>query len=446
MRTIGSGGEETADAQVLVIGLGITGEAVTRHVGPDRVVAVEDRPSEASRARATALGVTLIESPTAEALDALIRSVSMVVPSPGVPAAHPVYRLAAQAGVELVGEVELAWRAATVPMLAITGTNGKTTVTTLVAAMLVAGGRRAIAAGNIGLPLVDAVTTDVDVVVAEVSSFQLELTSRFRPAVAAWLNFAEDHLDWHATMADYAAAKARIWANQQPPDVAVANADDPVVMAAAVAARGELVTFGSAGDFHVHDRMLVTPGGDGIIALDDLPRRLPHEIANALAACAVAISAGVDAAACRAVLATFEGLPHRVTQIGDAGGVRYFDDSKATTPASVLAAMQGFDSVVLIAGGRNKGLDLGVLAGAADRVRAVVAIGEAAVEVERAFSGLRPVTTASSMDDAVDAAVKAARPGDVVLLSPGCASFDWYTSYAERGDDFTRAVRERVSS
>lgn len=435
------------DGRVVVIGLGVTGQAVVRHLGASRVVVVDDRPGEASRAQAADLGVDLVEAPDDATLDALVRAAPMVVPSPGVPASHPVYRLAREAGVELVGEVELAWRAAPMPMLAITGTNGKTTVTTLVAAMLVAGGRTAIAAGNIGLPLVDAVTQDVDFVVAEVSSFQLSLTSAFRPRVGAWLNIAEDHLDWHPTMEDYAAAKARIWANQGDGDVAVANAGDPVVMAATRGIGSRLVTFAeqrSDGDYTVRDGALVTPDGAVIAALSELPRHLPHDVANALAASAVAMSAGVDVAACRAVLTTFEGLPHRVTQIGDSGGVRFYDDSKATTPASVLAALQGFDSVVLIAGGRNKGLDLGVMAEAVDRVRAVVAIGEAAQEVAEAFDGLRPVTTASSMDAAVDAAVTAARPGDVVLLSPGCASYDWYSSYAERGDDFTRAVRERV--
>jgi UDP-N-acetylmuramoylalanine--D-glutamate ligase len=207
-----------------------------------------------------------------------------------------------------------------------------------------------------------------------------------------------------------------------------------------------VVTFGADGDYRVAGGHLVAGSGEPIVSVSELPRQLPHELANGLAASAVAVAAGADLDACRQVLTGFQGLPHRVALIGDAGGVRYYDDSKATTPASVLAALEGFPSVVLVAGGRNKGLDLGVLARGVDRVRAVVAIGDAAGEVVAAFSGLRPVTVADSMDGAVDAAARAAQPGDVVLLSPGCASFDWYSSYAERGDDFVRAVHERVLS
>jgi UDP-N-acetylmuramoylalanine--D-glutamate ligase len=435
---------EGAMTNVLIVGMGVTGEAVARHLGAERVVVTEDHPSERSRSRAAALGVQLVEVPSPHQLDDLVRHSAMVVPSPGVPAGHPVYAIAAEAGVEVVSEVELAAREASAQLLAVTGTNGKTTVTTLVAAMLVRAGRSAIAAGNIGLPLIAAVTQPVEIIVAEVSSFQLQFTSTFRPSVAVWLNLAEDHLDWHPTMAHYADAKAKVWANQGDDDVAVANSDDPVVMDAARRVRGRLLTFGTDGDYRVNSGALVTPDGEIIAAIDALPRRLPHELSNALAACAVAIAAGADVVSCRDTLESFQGLPHRVTLIGDARGVRYYDDSKATTPASVLAALAGFDSVVLVAGGRNKGLDLGVLREAAPRIRAVVAIGEAAGEVEAAFAGSRPVAVATSMDGAVDTAAGAAQAGDVVLLSPGCASFDWYTSYAERGEDFARAVRERV--
>jgi UDP-N-acetylmuramoylalanine--D-glutamate ligase len=314
--------------------------------------------------------------------------------------------------------------------------------------MLVASGTRAVAAGNIGLPLVTAVEGDAEVLVAEVSSFQLAYTEQFRPEVAVWLNLAQDHMDWHPTMEDYAAAKARIWANQGPGDVAVVNAEDIAVMAAAAEAPGRVVTFGlDKGDWSVAGGTLRGPVGE-VVAVADLARSLPHDLANTLAALATAVEAGATPAACRSAVVGFAGLPHRVQLVGESGGVRYYDDSKATTPASVLAALQGFESVVLIAGGRNKGLELRPLAGEADRLRAVVAIGEAAPEVEAAFDGTGvPVTVASSMGQAVEAAAVAARPGDAVLLSPGCASYDWYRSYAERGDDFAAhvgALRERT--
>jgi UDP-N-acetylmuramoylalanine--D-glutamate ligase len=436
----------------LVLGLGVTGEAMARHLLAQgwKVVAVEDTPSEASRKRAAGLtgDFELVEEPHPDRLASLVRGSDAVMPSPGVRTEHPALDVARSAGVPLRSEIELALaHVGDRPVIAITGTNGKTTVATLVAAMLVESGIRAVAAGNIGLPLIDAVEGDHEVFVAELSSFQLEQTSGLRPRVATWLNFSPDHLDWHPDLDAYAAAKARIWSNQRPEDHAVVNAADPVVMSHASSAPSRLVTFDAdKGDYRVGvgegGQSIVGPDGEVVVALAALPRRLPVDIANALAATATARSAGAAVAACASVLTRFQGLPHRVQRVGHSGGVDFYDDSKATTPASVLAAVEGFDSVVLIAGGRNKGLDLGVLAAAAPRIRSVVAIGEAAAEVDAAFDGLRPVQVATSMDEAVRHAAASAQPGDAVLLSPGCASFDWYRSYAERGDDFARAVRE----
>jgi UDP-N-acetylmuramoylalanine--D-glutamate ligase len=193
-------------------------------------------------------------------------------------------------------------------------------------------------------------------------------------------------------------------------------------------------------DYMVEDGYLVGPDGMQLIAVRELPRSFPHDIANALAASAVAISAGAAARVCRKTLAAAGPLPHRVNLVAEQDGVSWYDDSKAMTPASVLAAVAGFSSVVLIAGGRNKGLGLGALANAAPPVRAVVAIGEASAEIENAFSGIVPVITATSMRAAVEAARQLAHRGDAVLLSPGCASFDWYSSYAARGDDFVSMV------
>ena len=429
--------------RVVVLGLAVTGAAVARELQAQgmTVVAVDDRPDDALRQRAADLGVELVEAPSPDELARLAGDAGLMVVSPGVPAGHPVFALKGR--VPVISEVELAGTMARAPIVAVTGTNGKTTVTTLVAAMLEASGRRALAAGNIGLPLVEAARRDVDVLVAEVSSFQLQLTSTFRPRVAVWLNLAEDHLDWHPTMQHYVEAKTRVWANQSGDDLAVANADDPVVWAAAANAPARVVGFSTGAEtsgYCVVDGELRTPEAEKIAALAELARALPHDLANALAASAAALGAGATLEGCRRALVSFRGLPHRVERVGEAGGVRFYDDSKATTPSAVLAALAGFDSVVLIAGGRNKGLDLGALRAGADRLRAVVAIGEAAPEVESAFAGAVPVQRAASMAEAVSAAAERARPGDAVLLSPGCASFDWYRSYAERGEAFASAV------
>jgi UDP-N-acetylmuramoylalanine--D-glutamate ligase len=432
--------------RVLVYGLGVSGVAAARHLlaeGLD-VVAADDSPGQRQRDSATDLGIELVVAPDASTLAQLASGVDEIVVSPGVPAGHGVFCLGP--GVRLVGDVELAWRRARVPMVAVTGTNGKTTVTTLIVSMLVASGLRAVAGGNIGEPLLDVVAGDAEVVVAEVSSFQLALTDTFRPAVAAWVNFSEDHLDWHASVDDYRDAKAKVWANSGPGDVVVVNADDAVVReaAAGAAARGAtVVTFGLRdSDYAVTDGWLVGPGGLRVASVQELPRSLPHDLVDDLCAAAAALAAGATAEGCRSALGAFRGLPHRVELVGEARGVRFYDDSKATTPGAVLAALGGFDSAVLIAGGRNKGLDLSVLGTAADRLRAVVAIGEAAPEVMAAFGGRTPVVEAHSMADAVARAAALARPGDTVLLSPACASFDWYPSYAARGDDFVRCVRD----
>ncbi|HEV7863344.1 MAG TPA: UDP-N-acetylmuramoyl-L-alanine--D-glutamate ligase [Acidimicrobiia bacterium] len=443
----------------LVVGLGVTGVAVARRLVADgRVTVVDDNPGSARFAERAAtleaLGVTVVGAPTPERLGELVAAADLVVPSPGVPEAHPVYALAGQAGVPLRSEIELAGVAAAergVRMVAVTGTNGKTTVTTLLAEMLTAGGQRAAAAGNIGRPLLDAVHDEgVDVVVAEVSSFQLRFTEAFRPRVAVLLNVAEDHLDWHPSFKDYLSAKARIFANQAGDDLLVFNADDEAVAGASETAPARSVAFtlrpGLPGAWRVEGGVLVRPDGTAILAVDRLARSGPHDVANALAAAAAAADLGTGAEALAQVLGSFAGLPHRVTPVGQSGGVTFVDDSKATNPHAALAALAGFDSVVLLAGGRNKGLDLGVLRREAGRIRAVVAIGEAAPEVEVCFAGLRPVHRAGSMAEAVRLGAELAEPGDTVLLSPACASFDWYSGYAARGDDFARQVAGLLES
>ena len=441
----------------VVVGLGVTGSAVARALANrhEPVLAVDDQPTDAQRAVAEDLGIDLLEAPDDEALAEAVRGASMVLPSPGVPDRHPVFAAARAGGVPVRSEFDLAAEWDDRPIAAITGTNGKTTVTTLVTDMLLAAGRKAVAAGNTELPLVAAIDDPaVEWFVVEASSFRLGHSERFAPAIGTWLNFAPDHLDVHASLEAYESAKAKLWADQGADDVAVANADDPIVMRHLGAAR--LRTFsleatGGSGQFGVRDGVLVGADGEEIVAVDRLRRRFPHDVANALAAAATATAVGAGLDAVRSTLESFDGMHHRVELVGELDGVRFYDDSKATVPHAVAAALAGFSEpesarVVLIAGGRNKGLDLGPLADRVDRVRAVVAIGEAADEVAAAFADQRPVRRVDSMKDAVAAAAALAEAGDVVLLSPGCASFDWYSSYGERGDDFARCVRALVAT
>ncbi len=444
-----------AAAASLVVGFAVTGQAVARELVERgrAVVAVDDGEPRADAERtAASIGVELVWRPSRARLAALAAGCELVVLSPGVPPGHPIFSVADTG--HIVSEIELAASLATAPVVAITGTNGKTTVTSLVTEMLLAGGRRAEAVGNIGRPFIEAVGEGAaDTFVAEVSSFQLAWTRAFHPTVACWLNLAEDHLDWHADLNEYAAAKARIWANQDHDDVAVVNAGDPVVMKWAETAPGRVVTFGREGEVRQLDGMIVAPSGE-ICTVSELPRRLPHDVSNACAASAVALAAGAGREACAEALRRGVPMRHRIELVGQHAGVSYYDDSKATTPSAVLAALTGFEHAVLIAGGRNKGLDLAAITRGLEseeqagrgpglgRLRAVVAIGEAADEVSGAFSGSGIVIRrAGSMGEAVRAAATMAVAGDAVLLSPGCASFDWYRNYGARGDDFARVVR-----
>jgi len=436
---------------VVVLGLGVTGRAVARALLERGVVvvAVDDHPSDEALAAAASLGVELVVAPSEQELRDLVAGVDALLPSPGVPDRHGAFAAADEAGVPVLSEFDLGGRWDDRPLVAITGTDGKTTVTTMVTEMLLASGRRAVACGNTETPLVEAIADpEAEVFVVEASSFRLGHTRRFRPSVAVWLNFAPDHLDVHDSLAAYEAAKARIWSDlDDGGSVAVANAEDPVVLANRNPAV-ETITFGAEGsgaDATVVDGELRLPDGTHLLAVDDLPRCLPHDVANALAASLAALAAGADLDAVRTVLARFEGLPHRVQLVAEADGVRWYDDSKATTPHATLAAVAGLGSVVLVAGGRNKGLDLTPLAAGVPPVRAAVAMGEAAGEVATALGDRCEVVTVSTdMADVVAAAARLARPGDSVLLSPGCTSFDWFHSYAERGDAFAAAVRAHL--
>jgi UDP-N-acetylmuramoylalanine--D-glutamate ligase len=437
--------------RTLLVGFGVTNRAVADALlarGYEVVVA-DDAPDAAALEAAATRGIELVTAPDHARLATLVASATMVVPSPGLGDTHAVIDVARDAGVPMCSEFDLASRWDARPLLAITGTDGKTTVTTLTAEMLEASGVRAVAVGNTEVPLIAAIDDPaIDVFVVEASSFRLDHSQHFAPMVGTWLNFGPDHLDRHRTLETYELAKARIWRDQPSDAWAVGSADDPVVLRHLWVARARHVTFGlnDVADYWVDEGVLRTPDGDVLAKADDLWRRFPHDLSNALAAAATALPGGATLAGCQEALVRFRGLPHRISLIGEAGGVRWYDDSKATTPGATLAAVRSFESVVLIAGGRNKGLDLSVLATSAAHVRAVVAIGEAADEVSSAFAGVRPVVAASSMADAVDQAASLAAAGDAVLLSPACASFDWYSSYGERGDDYARHVMHHIGA
>lgn len=381
---------------------------------------------------------------------ALLRGADLVVLSPGVPPDQPVIAAAREAGVPVIGELELASRWLRGRIVAITGTKGKSTTTTLTGRMLEAGGHRVLVGGNIGHALsaqVDA-STDDTIHVVEASSFQLETSDTFHPWIAVFLNFSPDHLDRHATVDAYAAAKSRIFVNQTPDDWAVINADDPVVtqLASAAVSRKVLIsmTDSPASGVLVRGDEIVRRTSDGdqpLLPLSSVRLLGRHLIADVLAASAVASIAGVDAVAMTRAVEEFHGLEHALEPVGEIGGVLFVNDSKATNVEAARRAIESFTSLVVIMGGRFKGGDLGELRGPLEaRGAAVVAIGEATGRIRSAFAGAVPVHEAADMRAAVRAAFAAARPGTAIVLAPACASFDMFSDYAERGRVFKQEV------
>jgi len=391
----------------------------------------------------------------------------MVVVSPGVPVSTPEIAAAAAAGKDVVGDVELFARAlahcpSPARILAITGSNGKSTVTALTGHLCKTAGMYTAVAGNIGLPVLDALAEAEDtgvwpeVWVLELSSFQLETTQSLAPDAATVLNLSEDHMDRYAGMAAYAAAKARIFGPRPPhpaprtphPPTQVLNRDDPLVMKM-VRPGWRLWTFGlttglGVGEWGITERgheKWLAEGTMPLMPLDDLPLAGLHNAANALAALALARAIDLPYPHLLEGLATFKGLPHRVEKVAEIDGVAWYDDSKGTNVGATVAALNGFDRpVVLIAGGDGKGQDFTPLRAAVARARAVILIGRDAPSIEAALAGAVPCLHATSLEEAVGLARAQARPGDAVLLSPACASFDMFRNYVHRAEVFVAAV------
>ena len=437
-------------SRVLVVGLGVSGFAAARALlSLDAKVKVTESsagPLVAERADGLrSLGAEVeIGGHDLDGLDA-----DLAVVSPGIRPGSDIMRRLVAGGVEIWGEVELAYRLAECDFIAVTGTNGKTTTTSLLAAMLEQGGIASAAAGNIGLPLIDAIASVPrgGAIALEVSSFQLWTIHQFRPKVAVLLNLAEDHRDWHDSMEEYGRAKARITENQRAEDVLLPNRDDPWAMEVAGTTRARVVPFSGSrrpdGGIGPVDGTLVWGGGE-IIDVADIPLPGAAGLEDTAAAAGAALSYGVDTRAVARAIRGFRPLGHRLEVVAEVDGITYIDDSKATNPHATLAAVRGLKDVVLIAGGRSKGIDLSPLATTVPPVRAVIALGEAAEEVQRVFEGSVPVDLASSMAEATRLARARSVTGGSVLLSPGCASLDMYESYAARGEDFVRSVKKLI--
>jgi UDP-N-acetylmuramoylalanine--D-glutamate ligase len=393
----------------------------------------------------------------------LLEGTRTVVKSPGVPREVPVIAAALERGIDVVGELELAWRAMPNRFVAVTGTNGKTTTVELLGHLYRTAGEPVAVAGNVGTPLSALATYSANTgnkspsgrldpsatVVCEASSFQLEDTTAFAPECAVFLNLAPDHLDRHADLDDYLAAKLRIFANQGNDDIAVYNADDPALAEVDLGGCARRISFchGAGPDCEVSlSEGTIFYGGESLLMVDELGLLGEHNVANAMAAAAAALSMGLDRDAVREGLRSFAGVPHRLEQVAEIGGVRFVNDSKATNVASATVGILAFDGGVhAILGGSEKGEPFGPLA---DPVRErCVACYLTGASVERLAEELAPVIECGvelhrcvDLEDAVRRAATAARPGEVVLLSPACASFDAFRDFEERGERFRQIV------
>jgi UDP-N-acetylmuramoylalanine--D-glutamate ligase len=370
---------------------------------------------------------------------------TVVVVSPGVPQSAPVIGWAVERGLPVISELELGAKLCRVPYVAVTGTNGKTTTVEMVAAIMRAAGLSARACGNVGYPFSIAAREAFDALAVEASSFQLRFHQTFHPKVSVLLNVAPDHLDWHGSFEAYAQAKARIFARQSGDDVHLGNRDDAEAARISRTASCRIGWFGAfaplPGDVGVEGDRVVGWIEDERVDLGG-PRLASRSfLSDAAAAAAAALAFGLPPEAIRGCVESFEPLPHRGTTVAQARSVRFVDDSKATNPHAALAALAGLEGVVLIAGGLAKGVDLSPLAAAAPRLSAVVAIGEAAPEIERIFEGRVLAIRAASIEKAAQRAFDLAPPGGYVVLAPACASQDMFRDYRERGDRFTAAAR-----
>jgi UDP-N-acetylmuramoylalanine--D-glutamate ligase len=431
--------------KVAVLGAGLSGTAAALLLKAEGAqVTVLDNAEEKNLLKSTidnlrAQGIPVICGSAADEDSTIYQ---LVVLSPGIDPAAPLARNFSSRKIEMIGELELGWRSCELPVIAVTGTNGKTTTTELLAQMLDACGQRTIACGNIGKPLSEVARekNSSDVLTVEVSSFQLEMIQTFRPSISLWLNFAPDHLDRYRSVADYRAAKLRIFENQTEDDVAIVNASETLPKI-----RPRQITFSAyadRADFRLVEGAIVYQN-QIVLRLAETKLRGSHNIENLMATLAAGVARGLSFQQMVPPLCAYEPRPHRCEFVREVGGVGYVNDSKATNLDAVEKALRAQTKpIVLIAGGKDKGFTFDPLRPLVkEKVRSTILIGEMAESIAGAWSGAVKSEIANSLADAVERAHAIARPGDVVLFSPGTSSFDMFKSYADRGDQFRALVQ-----
>lgn len=450
------------DKQILIVGLGKTGVSTARFLNRKgaKVTVTDSNNDIKQNDDMKSLRARNIQLEIGYHTPESFEQAELIILSPGVPHTIAPVERARKKGTPIIGEIELAARFITEPIAAVTGTNGKTTTTTLLGDMLRQSGLNVFVGGNIGKPLIDYVDSpdSADVIVAEISSFQLDTIETFRPAVGVLLNIAEDHMDRYDDFDGYGRSKCRLFENQKETDVAVINTADPMVQSFCTNINSKkwifshqrcLKSIDSACLAVISDKAICFTINDkpvGSLRLETIKLPGLHNYENIAAAGLAALAAGGTFDGIQSAINAFEGLPHRLEYIHSSNGVRYFNDSKATNAHAVEKALDAFNvPVILIMGGRNKDVDFHALEKSIRaHVKHLIVIGEAKEEIQSALAHSAPIDPARSMDDAVLKARQSSAPGDVVLLSPACASFDMYTNYAERGDHFRETVNRLI--
>lgn len=449
---------ELKNKKILIVGLGVTGKSVLRFLMQKGAsITVTDRRKESEiDADISSLRKKGIQMELGRHNIKTFTRADLIILSPGVPHTLTPVVTARKNGVPVWGEIELASHFIQQPIIAVTGTNGKTTTTALLGKLLENSGFKVFVGGNIGNPLINAVDNKehVEIIVAEISSFQLDTIDTFRPAVAVLLNVTDDHLDRYPDFTTYAESKSRIFKNQHKDDLAVLNGSDPMVCAMAQHIKSKKWFFqnivpgsekpGQGAAINGKTIFFQTAASDvNSMNLSDILLVGRHNLENVAAASLAAMVFGVTLETIKTTLKEFKGLPHRLQFVTTQKGVSYFNDSKATNLDSVARALESFNSpVVLIMGGRNKGSDFKTLSGRIQKhIKKLIAMGEAKENIKSTFGNIVQTETAVSMEEAVFRARGAASAGDIVLLSPGCSSFDMYSSFEKRGEDFCEQVK-----
>jgi UDP-N-acetylmuramoylalanine--D-glutamate ligase len=431
--------------RILVVGFGRAGESVARFYASKgyEIIIFDDNPTKDLKLKAKEVSQSFISD--VSEVNKIVKTLERIVVSPGVPFYHPIFEF--KNSVDLVGELEVGYENTNSKLIAVTGTNGKTTTVSMINTILKGAGFNVETAGNIGISLIERASGNYDYLVVEASSFQLYSIKNFLPFIGVFLNLTPDHLDWHKTMQNYLNAKANLFKNFTSNEIAVINSDDQVSETLVKNVKN-LISFGFLSEQFKASNQSILVNGSDLLSVPKCISAAYSNVLNAAGATAVCSVLGLNAKEIQSGLEAFKPLEHRCEVFLNLNGITFINDSKSTTPASTLAALYQRENVILVMGGKNKNLDFKPIFENSEGIKSLIAIGEAKDEIitaaKNSFKNFY-ISSAETMKDAVEIALNIAKPGDTVMLSPACASFDWYSNYIERGNEFKKLIKEALN-